>query len=273
MVSTLLFALVGFLAGVVVNRAADNLPPPSRRSLLDAPRCSYCGTARKSREQIAIIGFLLLRGRCRNCQSPLPLRGPIVEIAGVLLFAFLWSRFGATWTTIGYGLMTAILLLITVIDLEHHLILNVVVLPFTIVTLLLSPVLSGTASPQVAVLSALLGAAIGYLLFLGIYLFGMLFARVMARARGKGIDEVAFGFGDVKLAGLVGALVGFPGVIFALVYAILLGGVAAVFVLFFQIVARRRYVAFMAIPYGPFITIAAWVVTVWGRELGRGFSG
>jgi leader peptidase (prepilin peptidase)/N-methyltransferase len=272
MLSTIPFALVGFIAGIVVNRAADNLPPPSRKSLLDAPRCGYCGTPRNLTEQIAVISFLLLRGRCAKCQSPLPLRGPVVEVSGALLFAFLWSQFGATWTAISYGVMTAILLLITVIDLEHRLILNVVVLPFTLVTLLLSPILLGTPSPQVAILSALLGLAIGYLLLLGIYLFGKLFVRVMAHARGGGIDEVAFGFGDVKLAGLVGAIVGFPAVIFALVYAILLGGAAALFVLLFQIVARRRYSAFMAIPYGPFITIAAWLVMIWGSELGHVFS-
>jgi leader peptidase (prepilin peptidase) / N-methyltransferase len=266
----LLFVFAGFLSGVLVNRAADNLPPPARKSILEAPRCGYCGTPRTLLDQVTVIAFLLRHGRCRNCQSPLRLRGPIVEATAALLFAFLWERFGPIWTTVGYGLMTAVLLLITVIDLEHRLILNVVVLPFTLIALLLSPVIMSQSLPQGAILSGMLGAAIGYFLVYGIYLFGQLFVRLMARSRGSAVNEVAFGLGDVKFAGLVGALVGFPAVIYALVYAILLGGVAALFVLLFQVLIRRRYSAFMAIPYGPFIAIAAWIVMVWGVGLGPG---
>ena len=178
-----------------------------------------------------------------------------------------------SWTTLGYCLFTATLLLITVIDLEHRLILNVIVLPFSLVALLLSPVILNPSQPLFSVLSALLGGAFGYIFVSGIYLLGRLFVRLMARARGRRVDEIAFGLGDVKLAGLVGMLVGFPAVIYALVYAILLGGVVSLVVLLFQLIVKRRYTAFMAIPYGPFITIATWVVMLWGSELGRPFSG
>ncbi len=265
-----LFAILGFLVGVVINRAADNLPPPVRGSLWDTPRCSYCGKPRETWEQIGVVGFLFLRDRCANCQSPLPLRAPVVEIASMLLFAFLWSRFGATVNLVGYALFTAILLLITVIDVEHRLILNVVVLPATLIAVLLSPFMRDQATPGLSLLNALLGAAVGYILVLGIYFLGKLFARVMARARGRQLDEVAFGLGDVKLAGLVGALVGFPFIIIVLVYTILLGGVVSFLVLLFQLIVRRRYAAFMAIPYGPFFTVTAWGLMIWGHGLGIG---
>jgi leader peptidase (prepilin peptidase) / N-methyltransferase len=220
-------------------------------------------------DQVAAVSFLLRRGLCRNCKSPLPMRGPVVEIATALVFGFLWSRFGATWASLSMCLMTAVLLLMTVIDLEHRLILNVVVLPFTLVAILLSPLVLDPVTPQKAFLTAILGAVVGYLFVFGIYILGKVFVMLMARARGHRIDEVAFGMGDVKLAGLIGALVGFPSVIYALVYAILLGGVAAFGVLLFQVLVRRRYSAFMAIPYGPFIAIAAWLVMVFGAGFGR----
>lgn len=221
-------------------------------------------------EQIGVVGFLFLRDRCSGCRSPLPLRAPVVEVASLLLFAFLWNRFGASVNIVGYALFTSILLLITVIDLDHRLILNVVVLPATIVAFLLSPIMRDQATPALSLLNALLGAAVGYILVLGIYFLGRLFARVMSRARGRDLDEVAFGLGDVKLAGLVGALVGFPSIIVALVYTILLGGVVSFMVLLFQLMVRRRYAAFMAIPYGPFFTITAWTLMIWGRGLGIG---
>jgi leader peptidase (prepilin peptidase)/N-methyltransferase len=270
MLTTLLYSLLGFLVGLVINRAADNLPPPARRSILDTPRCSYCGTTRKAWEQIGVLGFLFFRGRCSNCHSPLPLRAPIVEIASTLLFAFLGNRFGSNFAALSYGLLTAILLLITVTDLEHRLILNVVVLPGTLIAFLLSPIVQNQGTFVPSVLRAILGAAVGYIFVFGIYLLGSLFARLMARARGRAIDEVAFGLGDVKLAGLVGAIVGFPGIFSVLVYTILLGGVVSFFVVIFQLIVRRRYSAFMAIPYGPFFTITAWALMIWGRELGVG---
>lgn len=262
MLSNILIALVGLAVGVLVNRAADNLPPPERRSILQAPRCPYCGVPRKGLEHVAILGFVLGRGRCPNCRSPLSLRGPIVELGSALMFVFLLDRYGASLSAVGFCLATAGLLLITVIDLEHRLILNVIVLPFTFIALLLSPLLVRSSSPKTALLFALVGAAVGYVLVYVIYLFGILFVRLAERARGRRVREVAFGLGDVKLAGCVGALVGFPAVLYALVYAILLGGLAAFLVLLFQAIVRRRYAAFMGIPYGPFIALAAWAVMI-----------
>lgn len=271
MIPVVAFAILGLLAGAIVNRAADNLPPPIRKSILIPPRCAYCGAKREPWEQIFVVGFLLSRGRCRTCHSPLPVRGPVVELAAALLFVFLLNRFGLTWTTVGFAVMSTVLLLISVIDFEHRLILNVVVLPFTLITLLLSPILLGLATIQIAILNSIVGAVVGYLLVLVIYLFGKLFVRLMARLGRAYGDEVAFGLGDLKLAGLIGAIVGFPAVVIALVYAILFGGVGAIFVLIFQILVRKRYSVSTAIPYGPFIALAGWVVMVWGSDLGVGF--
>src|SRR5919202_773078 len=94
MLSTVFYALLGLLVGALINRAAENLPPPGRRSLLTAPRCLYCDAPREPLEQIGILSYLLWRGRCHNCHSPLPLRAPLVEIASALLFGLLWEQFG-----------------------------------------------------------------------------------------------------------------------------------------------------------------------------------
>jgi leader peptidase (prepilin peptidase) / N-methyltransferase len=259
MLPLLLYALVGFLAGIVVNRAADNLPPPARRSLLEAPRCRYCGMPREWWEQSGLLSFLSLHGHCHHCHAPLPLRAPVVELLTAVLFGYLWSRFGPGQFVLTYSFFTAILLLITIIDLEHRLILNVVVLPATLLALFVRPLDLLLRAPMPTLLDWLYGLVLGYAVVFGIYLLGNFLARLVGRARGSPLDEVAFGLGDVKLAGLVGGLVGFPTILFTLFYTILLGGLVGLGVILFQLLVRRRYAAFMAIPYGPFFTITTWL--------------
>ncbi len=267
MISILLYALLGWLAGVLVNRAADNLPPPERRSIFLAPRCGYCGAERRAAEQSGLLSFLFFGGRCSSCRAPCRLRSPVVEFVSVLLFIFLWQRLGSGLPVLVLSIFTVILLLITVIDLEHRLILDMVSLPATALALVLAPLFVFSSPTPDTWLNALLryslpGAIVGYLLVFAIYLFGILFSRLMALRRGRPIDEVAFGFGDVKLAGLVGALTGVPGILYVLIYGILLGGVSSLAVILFHFLLRRRYSAYTAIPYGPFFTIVAWVLLV-----------
>jgi leader peptidase (prepilin peptidase)/N-methyltransferase len=268
-----LCALLGYFVGVLINRAADNLP--LRRSLIAAPQCAYCGTARGVREQFAVASFLLGRGRCPNCHAPLPLRAPIVEILSAALGVFLWSRYELSVSLALAAVYSALLLLILVVDLEHKLILNVVSLPAIGVALALSPF------SAVGWLRAGLGGLFGFLVVFGIYLLGDWIARGLARARGTcpavssgtEIREIAFGFGDVKLAAFVGLIVGLPAMVLTLILTILLGGLAALIVLAYEFIVHRRYAGTMAIPYGPFFCIAGWVFLVWGREILRWYTG
>jgi leader peptidase (prepilin peptidase)/N-methyltransferase len=91
----------------------------------------------------------------------------------------------------------------------------------------------------------------------------------MNRRGGRQINTVAFGMGDVKLAGLIGALIGFPAIFYVLVYAILLGGFGAIVAILLQVVQRRGYSAFMAIPYGPYLILAGYVFLLFGPQLLR----
>lgn len=257
----LIFIALGILSGILINRAADNLPPPARRSLFDTPRCPFCDTPRSPVEQSGIASFLLRRDHCHQCSAPLPLRAPLVEIAAAALYAFLANRYPPGVYLAVLCFFTAVLVLIAVIDIEHKLILNAVTYPATILALLASPIVLAGPDSEIAlnlnwVVLALLGAVVGYAITLGIYYLGVLFLRIVNRGRSQKINTVAFGMGDVKLAGLLGALVGFPDIIYVLVYAILLGGVGAVLAILFRILTRRGYSAYMAIPYGPYLILA-----------------
>ncbi|MBI4674656.1 MAG: prepilin peptidase [Chloroflexi bacterium] len=270
---TFLYALVGIFVGMVINRAADNLPPPARRSLWVTPRCPYCDTPRSILEQSGIVSFVLRRDKCHNCAAPLSLRAPLVEICAAMLFAFLANRYPLGIYLALVSFFAAALLLVAVIDIEHKLILNVVTLPTTLLAILASPILldglwftiGGVTLSSFGL--SLAGAVTGYLLTLGIYYLGVLFLIVVNRGRRQKINTVAFGMGDVKLMGLLGALVGVPAIFYVLVCAALLGGVGAALVILFRLVTRRGYSAFMAISYGPYLILAGGAFLIFGPEL------
>ena len=246
----LFFALLGWLVGLVINRAADNLP--EQRSLLDAPQCPYCGSPRPVLDQIALLSFLLLRGRCSNCHAPIPLRAPLVEITSALAFAYLWTHFSVPLDLLLALIYTVIFLLVLVIDFEHRLILNVVILPAALFAALVSPF------SQLGWSSSLIGGAVAFVIVFGIYIFAELFSRW----RKLNIEGGAFGQGDVKLALFMGLVVGFPAVFPAILATVLLGGVGAILFLLYQFAVHRSWPMTAAIPYGPFFCIAGWLFMV-----------
>jgi prepilin signal peptidase PulO-like enzyme (type II secretory pathway) len=101
-----------------------------------------------------------------------------------------------------------------------------------------------------------LGGAAGFGIMLGFYLLGELFARWLRSRRGLPPEEVALGFGDVNLAGILGLLLGWPGITAGLILAILLGGAGSLLYILWMVI-RRRYQSMAAIPYGPFMVLAA----------------
>jgi leader peptidase (prepilin peptidase)/N-methyltransferase len=138
--------------------------------------------------------------------------------------------------------------LVVVIDLEHRLILHKTSIAGALIGLGIGIYLHGVPA-------ALLGGLAGFAIMLLFYLLGELFVRYMSRRRGEAIDEVALGYGDVNLAGIVGLLLGWPAIIFGLLFTILAGGVASLIVIAVMLI-RRRYHAFSAIPYGPFLVLS-----------------
>jgi leader peptidase (prepilin peptidase)/N-methyltransferase len=182
------------------------------------------------------------------------------------LFGYLWYRYGQTSQTallVLYTLYSAVFALVLVIDLEHKLILNVVMYPAWTLALLGS---FFHPQPNFHWL-ALIGGALGFGLLYLVYLLGELFVRIMSKARGKPVNAVAFGFGDVRLGGFIGLVLGVPDVLSALFLAILLGGLGGLLYWFVSAIVLRRYSLFTAIPYGPFLIIGALVYMFFGSSL------
>jgi leader peptidase (prepilin peptidase)/N-methyltransferase len=105
----------------------------------------------------------------------------------------------------------------------------------------------------------LIGGVVGFVVMLLLFKLGEVFMRIVNRRRGESIDEVALGFGDVNLAGVVGLFLGWPPIILGLLFAVFAAGLVSIFLIFFTLF-RKEFKAFMAMPYAPFLAIAALVM-------------
>lgn len=252
--------LAGLVVGAVINLCADSLPAARRMRL---PQCAHCGNLRPPAAWSAVVAYLVRRYRCPSCSAPIPLRHVLVELGTMLLFAFNWLRTGATAETLFNVLWSSTFVLIAVTDLEHRLIQHVVMLPAIVLALVGAFTNPAFGTPA----RSILGGAIGLLGTFGLYLMGGLFARFLGRMRGQPISEVAFGFGDVTLTTFIGLVVGAPEVIFALLIGIFCGGIAALAYVLTKALVQRRYTAFMAIPYGPFLILGGATMLYYGQEI------
>jgi len=244
----ILYGLFGIAIGSFLNVCIDRLPAGG--SLLYPP--SHCPACRKRvavRDLIPVFSYLWLRGRCRYCRAPIPRRVLWVEIVTGLAFAFLWWQYGPTLHMGVLTLFYCLLAVILVIDLEHGLILNKIVYPATGVAFILVLITAVfTPGQKVAgeIVSALIGGGVGFVLLL---LVALIFRGGM-------------GWGDVKMAGLMGIMVGFPGILTALLLAIVGGGLIASILLILKLKGRKG-----TMPFGPFLSLATMVTLLWGPEL------
>ena len=234
----LLYASVGLVIGGVLNALADGLPSRAR---LRSPHCKECETARGPASWLATTGYLVARGRCARCDARFPLRDMLVELATAVFFGFLYSCYGLTGHMLLLSVYVAILILITVIDLEHRLVLNRVIAPAILLALLAGPFTPGLNWAQM-----LVGGLVGFGLF---YLAAILYPGGM-------------GAGDVKLAAFIGLITGFPSVFVALLVTVFAGGLISLLLIVTRILSRHDY-----IPYGPFLVIGGLFALFWGQPI------
>lgn len=247
----LAFALLGLVAGSIINILADNLPERMRPQ---RPYCLQCGHVHSLGGWFA-LGRKLRGGKCLNCGASTPLRPLLVEASTAILFALLPALIPNPINLAVNSFFIAILILVIVIDLEHRLILNVVTFPATVLALLGSLLVTNEEN---TLLKALVGAVVGFLFFYAAYWIGQ-----------KMFGPGALGFGDVKLVMAMGAMLGLHRILFALVLAILLGGVISLVVLVVnRQINRRTY-----LPYGQYLAIAGIIMLIWGVQIFQWYTG
>lgn len=257
--------IFGVLIGSFLNVVAYRVP--AGRSIVSPPSaCPRCGTEIKAYDNIPVVSWLLLRGKCRNCSEPISARYPLVELATGVFFALVawWSWSGASLSTtpqvvaallqlVAFLYFAAVSVALALIDLDTHRLPNAIVLPSYAVGILLL----GAAGTLGGDLGALATAGTGMAALLAFYLVAAL------------VYPGGMGFGDVKLAGVVGLFLGYLGwgpLLVGAFSAFLLGGVFALVLTVFHQAGRKS-----GIPFGPWMLLGAWVGIFFGDAIWSGY--
>lgn len=250
----ILFFMVGAAIGSFINVVADRLP--EGKSIVSPPsHCTECQRQISAGDNIPIISYLWLRGRCRNCGAKIPQRLLWVELSTGLLFAFLYWHYGPGWELALVALYCCFFIALLLIDLEHGILPNKIVYPAMIIALVVASLGSifGFEPSDIVgrgfrlwIVDASVGGCVGFLLLL---LPALLYRGGM-------------GWGDIKLAALIGFIIGFPLVLVSILLGIIIGGIAAAILLALKIKGRKD-----AIPFGPFLCLAAMATLFCGGNI------
>ena len=227
-------AAFGALAGSFLNVCIYRLPL-GKSVVWPASACPHCGRLLSWYENVPVVSWLLLRGRCRTCRAPIGIRYPVIEALTAAMFGLAWWYYGPSVLLASRLVFGCALIVLFAIDLEHHLLPNAITLPGIAIGLIFSFI----APPGWQ--SSLIGIMLG-----GGSLFGV--AEVYYRIR----HEEGLGMGDVKMLAMVGAFLGWKLTLLTLMLASLSGTVIGLLL----IVSGRGGMKY-ALPFGTFIALGA----------------
>jgi leader peptidase (prepilin peptidase) / N-methyltransferase len=235
-------ALLGLCTGSFLNVVIARLPA-GRSIAFPGSACPACGKAIAWYDNVPVLSYVLLGRRCRSCREPISWRYPMVEIACGILFVLAYCRFES-----GYALASALILLaglvaITLIDLDHQIIPDVLSVPGIAVGVLFS-----LAPGGIGWTSSLLGVLIGG----GVFLAVIVGSTVV-------IGQAGMGVGDVKLGAMIGAFLGWKLILLTVLLSMLIGGPLAV-----ALLASGRKGRKDPIPFGPFLAVGGLISLFYG---------
>ncbi len=210
--------------------------------------CPHCGHKIRPWENIPVIAWLALGGKCSSCKAGISARYPIVEFVTGCLTALVAFTFGATWLMLALLVLTWCLIALTLIDYDHQLLPDNITLPLMWMGILVNTVDLGF---DVTLQEAVIGAIAGYLVLWGFYwLFKLL------------TGKEGMGFGDFKLLAALGAWMGWTSLFPIIVLSSLVGAVIGV--LMIVVLGRDKS---KPIPFGPFLAGAGFIMLIWGPQL------
>jgi len=226
-----------------------NIPPQEMTQLtLSKPdsTCPHCQHKIRFYENVPVISWLLLRGKCSQCKNNISIRYPLVEATTALLSFVIANQFGASFETLLLLILTWGLVCLTLIDFDHMLLPDQIVMPLLWLGLLVN--ITGTFVP---LSEAVIGAAVGYMsLFSVFWLFKLL------------TGKEGMGHGDFKLFALFGAWAGWQLLPVLILMASVVGAVIGISLMLFKNHKREQ-----AIPFGPYLAVAGWITLLWGEGI------
>lgn len=272
MIEVLVCAVLGLIVGSFLNVVIHRLPvmmqrdwraqclalegrePPQAPARYDLvvprSRCPACEAQIRAVDNIPVLSWLVLGGRCRTCAAPISPRYPLVELAAAGLAALAAARFGLGWDLVGALLFGWALLAAAIIDLDHQLLPDDITLP-----LLWLGLVFAAAGATIDARSAIIGAAAGYLSLWSVF-------QAFRLATGK----EGMGFGDFKLTAALGAWLGWKMLPLVILGASLVGAMVGILLLVSGRLDRGR-----PLPFGPFLAAAGLIAMYWGPALLAGW--
>ncbi|MBF0473039.1 MAG: prepilin peptidase [Nitrospirae bacterium] len=240
--------LFGLIIGSFLNVCIYRIP--KKFSIVFPPSaCPACNHKIKPTDNIPILSYILLLGRCRYCKKRISLRYPLVELLNAVLYIAVFNRFGLNFDGIFYMALMSTLIVITFIDIDHMIIQDEITIPGIIIALLAGmifltdPVIYGNNL-------GVKGAIIGFLAGGGLFLF------ISILSRG------GMGGGDIKLMALFGACLGWKAVLMITFLGSLFGSIYGIILMIFKGKGRKT-----PVPFGPFLAVGAIICILYGREL------
>lgn len=215
-------------------------------------QCPYCSKPISALENIPVLSYLWLKGRCSGCHESIPLRYPAIELLTALLSFAVAYRFGATVQMVAALGLTWCLVALSGIDIDRQLLPDVITLPVLWLGLLLS--VFGLFTDSTA---SILGAVAGYMALWLIY-------QTFKRLTGK----EGMGYGDFKLLALLGAWLGWSALPLIVILSSVVGAVSGILMMLLL-----RHDHRMPIPFGPYLAAAGWLAMLWGEDLNALYLG
>ncbi|MEW6377604.1 MAG: prepilin peptidase [Thermodesulfobacteriota bacterium] len=242
-ISIVLGAIVGSFLNVCIFRL-----PKEESIITPGSHCPHCKNPIRFYDNIPLVSYLLLMGKCRHCHGTISFQYPLVEGMTALSSLFLFIKFGPSLNYLLYFSFVAALIVITVIDLYYQIIPDLISLPGIGVGLLGSLII-----PQITFINSLIGIILG-----GGSLFGVatLYQWLFKRE--------GMGGGDVKLLAMIGAFLGWKAVILTILLSSLIGSLTGIIIMVLK-AKNFKY----AIPFGPFLSLGAVISLFWGENLIR----
>lgn len=254
-------AALGLFMGSLITTIAESIPLATSYRELFSPSCPHCDAPRRPLEWSALLSSIGRLWVCSYCGSPRDIRTigwELLALAGCVSLVASDTGPSGGWVSAG---MLGFFLLLAAVDIHFRVVPMILVIPAGLYSLLVAAL-----DPSRGLTKSLLGGAFGFGLVLLMYGFGGLYGRWIARRRGKVLEEVPFGFGDVTLSTFIGLAVGWPGVILALLIGVLGAGAFSLALLMWMI-SRRKFNPYMPFPYGPFLIVGAGLVYFGGPTL------
>lgn len=244
-IEIILIFVLGLIVGSFSNVCIYRIPR-NESIIYPASHCPKCRSNISPKDNIPLLSYILLKGRCRNCKSKISIQYPIVEFLTGLTYLIIYLAYGLSVQTLIYIILSSALIIIAFIDLNEQIVPDVISLPGIVIGFIISFFVS-----HISYMNSALGVLVGGGIILIIGLAGSIIFK-----------KEAMGGGDVKLAAMIGAFLGWRYIMISLFLGFFLGALAGIILILSKIKSRED-----VIPFGPFIVLGSFITLLLGEKI------